>query len=131
MQVYESIFITPVELKENQLDEILKKIKNLITSKGGEVKTVEKWGRRRMAYSIRQNREGFYVFYTFQGSAPILTDLTRFYNVSDQVIRHLTVQEVRRSNAHASGKAETPVKAEQGTKSETSPPGPVEMKSPQ
>lgn len=90
MQKYESIFIAPVELAPQKLDDLIEKLKGIISKNGGEFKAVDKWGRRRLAYPINRNREGFYVLMTFEGPGTILGELTQFYRVSDDVIRHLT-----------------------------------------
>jgi small subunit ribosomal protein S6 len=94
-ETYESIFISPVELATNKLDDYVEKIKSLITKAGGEVLAVEKWGRRRLAYPIRRHREGFYVFVKFKSPSGVLAELNRFYRVSEEIIRELTVKAVR------------------------------------
>jgi small subunit ribosomal protein S6 len=90
VQKYESIFIAPVELSPQKLDDLIEKLKGIISKNGGEFKAVDKWGRRRLAYPIDRNREGFYVLLTFEGPGPILGELTQFYRVNDDVIRHMT-----------------------------------------
>lgn len=95
-ETYESIFISPVELASNKLDDYVEKIKSLITKAGGEILAVEKWGRRRLAYPIRRHREGFYIFLKFKSPSVVLAELNQFYRVSEEVvIRQLTVKAVR------------------------------------
>lgn len=94
-ETYESIFISPVELASNKLDDFVEKTKSLITKAGGEIVAIEKWGRRRLAYPIRRHREGFYVFLKFKSPSTVLADLNKFYRVSEEVIRELTVKAVR------------------------------------
>ena len=91
MQTYETIFIVPPDLPGPRLDEFIEKIKSLVLSKeGGEIVSIEKWGRRRLSYPIRRQREGFYVFITFKAHPSILAELTKLYRVSEDIIRELT-----------------------------------------
>ncbi len=95
MQSYESIFITPADLPTQQLDDFLEKFKSLVTKAGGQITNVDKWGRRRLTYPIKRHREGFYVLVIFQAPPTVLQELTQFYRVTDQVIRHMTCKAVR------------------------------------
>lgn len=94
MQAYESIFIAPADIAPARLEEIIEKIKAIITKPGGEFKAAEKWGRRRLAYPIHRHREGFYVLLTFKAPSTVLAELTQFYKVSDAIVRHITCKAV-------------------------------------
>ncbi|HRY29157.1 MAG TPA: 30S ribosomal protein S6 [Elusimicrobiota bacterium] len=95
MQVYETIFISPVDLAVQKQDDLVEKVKSMITKAGGEIVLVEKWGRRRLAYAIKRHREGFYVYLKFKAPSAILAELNQFYRVSDDVVRQLTCKAVR------------------------------------
>ncbi|MDD5368085.1 MAG: 30S ribosomal protein S6 [Anaerolineaceae bacterium] len=62
MRNYEIIFIVHPDLDENALTGVVDRVKSWITEAGGAISKVDLWGRRRMAYSIRKQREGQYVF---------------------------------------------------------------------
>lgn len=119
MQAYETIFIASVELPTQRLEDLIEKVKTIITKAEGEIVTLEKWGRRRLAYPIRRHREGFYVYIKFKAPGAILAELSRFFLVSDEVIRQLTCKAVRTRGlapagaaVPASALADTPVTPE-------------------
>lgn len=94
MQNYETIFVAPADIQPQRLDDFVEKLRGVIAKQGGEITAVDKWGRRRLAYPIKRHREGFYVFLTFKSPTAILAELTQFYRVSEDIIRHLTVKAV-------------------------------------
>ena len=115
LKSYESVFLIPIDLSPQQIDEMIGKIKNLLISKGGEMKVVEKWGRRRLAYPIRANREGFYVFFTFSAPPSLIGELTQLYRVTDQIIRQIVCKEVRRDDGGLTMREVEPTKTETET----------------
>jgi small subunit ribosomal protein S6 len=90
--MYESIFICPGELADDSVQGALDKVKTVITRADGKVMTAELWGRRRLAYPIEKSREGHYAYIIFSGSSKIPSLLDRHYNVTDNILRGLTVK---------------------------------------
>lgn len=90
--MYESIFICPGELAEDKVQGALEKAKTVITRADGKVMTAELWGRRRLAYPIERSREGSYAYMIFSGPSQIPGALDRHYQVSDAILRGLTVK---------------------------------------
>ena len=64
MRKYEIIFIAQPDLDEENLNNVIEKIKGWITEEKGEVVSVDNWGKKRMAYRIRKQRDGQYVLIT-------------------------------------------------------------------
>ncbi len=95
MLSYESVFIALPDLSPKRLEDLIEKIKNIITKSNGQIKAVEKWGRRRLSYTIGRSREGFYVLVTFQAPGTVLAELTQFYKLSDDVLRFMTCRAPR------------------------------------
>src|SRR3989344_6097136 len=91
-EMYESIFICPGELADDKVQGVLDKAKTLITRADGKVMTAELWGRRRLAYPIERSREGHYAYMIFSGPSQIPGVLDRHYQVSDSILRGLTVK---------------------------------------
>lgn len=91
-QMYESIFICPGELADDKIQGILDKAKTIVTRADGKVMTAELWGRRRLAYPIERSREGHYAYMIFSGPSQVPGALDRHYQVSDAIIRGLTVK---------------------------------------
>jgi small subunit ribosomal protein S6 len=71
------------------VDDFVEKVKSLIVQKGGDVTLTEKWGRRRLAYPIGRQREGYYTFLQFNAEPSFVAELNQFFRVSEDVIRQL------------------------------------------
>jgi len=101
MRTYEILFIVRPDVAEEDLDGILEPLKSVVTSAGGSVDKVDKWGKRKLAYRVQRQREGQYVLLQFSTSraAETVKELERRLRVSDTVIKFLTVridEELRR-----------------------------------
>jgi small subunit ribosomal protein S6 len=66
MRSYEVIFIVHPDLDENALTGVVDRVQGWIKDSGGSIDKVDQWGKRRMAYSIRKQREGQYVYFETQ-----------------------------------------------------------------
>ena len=92
---YETVFILPPDYSPQRVDEFIEKIKALVTKNGGETTVIDKWGRRRLAYPIKRHREGFYVFLMFKAPGPLLAELTQFFRVNEDVVRHIVCKAMK------------------------------------
>ena len=90
MQMYETIFILDSLLAPEEIDKIIDRVKEIIEANGGKLLTVDKWGKRRLAYEIQKKQYGFYVAIEFEGEGPIPNSLEREYNFNDKILRFLT-----------------------------------------
>lgn len=99
---------------EVDLSKAEQKIKKIITDNGGEVKAVDNWGKRKLAYSIKGNEHAVYVFYTVELPGTNVAKVESTLNITDEVIRFL----ITRPDLKAIAKAEAAkaVKAEQAAK---------------
>lgn len=86
---YELGFILHPEVNEEQTRAILERIEQIVTNYGGQVVRVNQWGRRRLAYPIQHNRDGFYVFIDMILTPETVSELDRTLKVSEEVLRHL------------------------------------------
>ncbi len=91
-KIYESIIIINATLEDAQIEAEIEKIKDFITKNAGELRALEKWGRRRLAYPIKKKNNGFYVLYEFKAPGDIIAKLERVYLLNENVIRFLTVE---------------------------------------
>src|SRR5271154_4251229 len=89
---YEVMFIVRPDVEEADLDKLIEGFSNNITSGGGEIKSVEKMGRRRLAYTVRKFNDGFYVLLTILAEGKLITEIERRLRVSEQVIKFITVR---------------------------------------
>jgi small subunit ribosomal protein S6 len=91
-RTYEIMFIVRPDVEEADLDKLIEGFSTNVTSGGGEVKTVEKMGRRRLAYTVRKFNDGFYVLLTIAAEGKLITEIERRLRVSEPVIKFITVR---------------------------------------
>jgi small subunit ribosomal protein S6 len=91
-RTYEIMFIVRPDVEEAELDKLIEGFSANVTSGGGEVKSVEKMGRRRLAYTVRKFNDGFYVLLHVAAAGSLITEIERRLRVSEQVIKFITVR---------------------------------------
>jgi len=92
MRAYEAMFVLRPNLDEQATQAMIDKFTGLIQTQGGELENVEKWGKRRLAYEIKDFREGYYVLLTFKGEPAVAQELERVFRITDEVLRHLVIK---------------------------------------
>lgn len=89
MRNYEVILVVHPELDETAFKGIIEKVSGWITSAGGSVDKVDVWGRRRLAYAIRKQREGQYVYMNVQMAPTFTSELERNLRFLEPVLRFI------------------------------------------
>ena len=92
MNKYESVIIINPNLEEEAIKALIEKISNLINT-DGKVSSVEEVGKKKLAYEIKKNKEGFYVVFKFEANPDLITELERVYRITDEVIKFIVVKE--------------------------------------
>ena len=90
MAIYETVVILNSLLPPKELDDIIERTQQVITENGGKVRTVDKWGKRRLAYEIQKKQYGFYFTIEFEGEGNIPLALQSEFNFNDNVLRYLS-----------------------------------------
>jgi small subunit ribosomal protein S6 len=88
---YETTFIVDSILEDERVDSIVNKYSNFFKKNEGEVLKTEKWGRRKLAYSIKKKSAGSYVSMEFTCDPSVISKLERAYHLDDDILRFLTV----------------------------------------
>jgi small subunit ribosomal protein S6 len=91
-RVYEVMFILRPDMADEDADKLIAGFTSTVTSGGGQVKSVEKMGRRKLAYVVRKFADGNYVLLTLQASGPVVLELERRLRVTEPVIKFITVR---------------------------------------
>jgi len=92
MHTYELIFILHPDLDDNANTELIEKVQGWIKNAGGVVEKVDRWGKRRLAYKIRKQRDGYYVLINAQIPAEFNTELERNLQIQESVMRYMIIQ---------------------------------------
>ncbi|HZY62295.1 MAG TPA: 30S ribosomal protein S6 [Edaphobacter sp.] len=91
-RTYEVMFIVRPDVEEAEIDKLIEGFSGNVTNGGGEIKSVEKMGRRRLAYTVRKFNDGFYVLMTILAEGALVGEIERRLRVSEQVIKFITVR---------------------------------------
>jgi small subunit ribosomal protein S6 len=90
-RVYEILFIADPNLGEPEVDALAAQVQGYVEKEGGRIQKVEKWGKKRLAYTVRKHREGSYVLIVAEGGG-VIKEVERRMRVTDGVIRYLSVR---------------------------------------
>ncbi len=91
-RVYEVMFIVRPDVVEEDLDKLIAGFEATITNGGGAIKSIEKMGRRKLAYTVRKFNDGNYILLTIEADGPLVAELERRLRVSEPVIKFITVR---------------------------------------
>jgi small subunit ribosomal protein S6 len=86
------VVISPEVGDEEEVETKIEGIQKLITDKGGELSSVDKWGKRKLAYPIRHFTEGHYVLVKFKAKPALGKQLEASLEISEDVLRYLVVK---------------------------------------
>ncbi len=91
-KMYESAVLISAALEEEQIQSIISRIKELISSNDGEITDIEDWGRKRLAYMIRKSKIGYYIIFQFNAYPQIISTLEKFYKLDENILRYLSIK---------------------------------------
>ena len=91
-RTYEIMFIVRPDVEEADLDKLIEGFQKNVTDGGGEIRSLEKMGRRRLAYTVRKFNDGLYVLLTIAAEGKLIGEIERRLRVSEQVIKFITVR---------------------------------------
>ena len=89
MRKYEIIFIAHPDLDEENLNNVVEKVKGWIADDKGEVVSVDNWGKKRMAYRIRKQRDGQYVLITANMEPAAVKNLSQNMRFVESIMRSM------------------------------------------
>ena len=98
MSPYELMYIVKPELDDEGVQQEIDRVSQLIETNGGKVQKVTPWGKRRLAYSVKDQREGHYVVAEFDLESNRVQEIERVLKISDTVFRHLLVRQNERKS---------------------------------
>jgi small subunit ribosomal protein S6 len=123
LREYEVMLILPAEADEQVVSTATDRIAKVISTDGGEVGTIDRWGRRRFAFEIDHQNEGYYVVANFTADPAAQPELDRVLNLADEVIRHkvIALPAKGRHAKRAEARGERPRSIDPDTEAEASP----------
>ena len=91
-RIYELMFIVRPDMTDEDLDKLIGTLQAVVPTAGGSIKSVEKMGKRRLAYMVRRFHDGIYILLTVEGGGPVIHELERRLRVTEPVIKFITVR---------------------------------------
>ncbi len=92
MRRYETIYILRPTLGENEINTVIENTNAIIGSGGGEIIALDKWGLRKLAYLIKKESNGYYVFCDYGTSPDNVAEMERKFRIDDAVLKYMTVK---------------------------------------
>ncbi len=128
---YEVMFIVRPDVEEADLDKLIEGFSGNVTNGGGEVKSVEKMGRRRLAYTVKKFNDGLYVLMTIGAVGSLIGEIERRLRVSEPVIKFITVRMDEEEKRLAKVKALRDTKVKRSALPQQQPAAPAQTAAPE
>lgn len=91
MNQYESVVIINPSVEEEKIKELSQKFTDIINN-DGKVEKIEDLGKRKLAYEVKKNKEGYYLVINFEANPDLIAELERNYRIMDEVIKFITIK---------------------------------------
>jgi len=105
MRLYETGFLIAPNITEEEAEAIVQQMAEVVSQKSGKMIRVEKWGKRRTAYTMKKFNEAFYVFFHYEANPDVPAELARRFRQMDTVLRYLTLIKETQQNVRKKKKA--------------------------
>ncbi len=92
MKKYECLFIINPDLEGDRIHQVVEKVKRYLEEAKGEVRFLQHWGKRRLAYPIEKHRLGHYVLIYFEGESPDIAFFQRELEIDEAILAYITVR---------------------------------------
>jgi small subunit ribosomal protein S6 len=92
MRRYETIFIVRPNVAEDEIEAITGKANSIIEGDGGTILRSNNWGLKKLAYLIKKETQGYYVYVDFAGVPASVAEVERIFRIDDRILKYLTVK---------------------------------------
>ena len=90
MNKYETIIIINPSVEEERVNDLTKTYTDMI-NKDGKLEKADNLGKKKLAYEVKKNKEGYYVVFYFEAKPTVIAELERNFRITDDVIKFMTV----------------------------------------
>ncbi len=92
MRHYETTYILRPNIGEEQFTEIIERTNKIITDDGGDVISLDRWGMKKLAYEIKKEVQGYYIYLNYAAPGKTIEELERIFRIDDRLLRFLTIK---------------------------------------
>src|SRR3954468_18069047 len=89
---YETIYILRPDSTNDVISQVNTKVRGVIETNGGTLIKADNWGKRKLAYEVKKQLKGIYLFFSYLGTAGLVEELERNLRLTDSVIRYYSVK---------------------------------------
>lgn len=93
MSIYESIFVVRTTLSDEDTNKLIEKMKSVLEKAGAQLLKLENWGKKKLAYEVKRERKGTFVYFHFKSAGGVVSELERSYRLEDSILKFLTVKQ--------------------------------------
>ncbi len=90
MRKYECVYVISSNLEEEQIKALIERFNNLV-SQYGELESVEEWGKKKLAYDVQKQKEGYYVLMNFSSNPDFPAELERNFKITEEILKYMVV----------------------------------------
>ena len=98
MKLYEETIVIDGSLDNEQINEQVKTVEDVIQAHGGKISEVNRWGRRKLAYPIRKQTQGYYVVIRYEAEGTAITPIEHEFELNEAILRYLTITAEKESS---------------------------------
>jgi small subunit ribosomal protein S6 len=92
MNKYELALVVSAKIEDDARAAVVAKAQEYVTRAGGVVSEVEEWGKKKLAYEVQKQSEGFYYFIQFEAESNVPASVEQDVRIMDNVLRYLVVR---------------------------------------
>lgn len=121
MPIYESIFIINPNITDDETSAVIKKMQDVVARQGGEMLKFEDWGKKKLAYEVKKQKRGHFVFFQIKAAPAVVSELERTYKMTDSVIKFMTIKLEKELRTRPVKPAKPEAKKEEPSKAPSAP----------
>jgi small subunit ribosomal protein S6 len=92
LREYEVLYIVRADIDDDKVQDAVKRVNTVIERSGGTLERTNLWGKRKLAYEVKHQKEGSYVLQDFQIAPERVPELEAALKITEEVLRHLIVR---------------------------------------
>ena len=92
MRRYETIYILRPTMSEDEVTAVIDNTNTILGADGGQMISLDKWGLRTLAYEIKKETQGYYVFSDYASDPANVTEMERKFRIDDSIMKYLTIK---------------------------------------
>ena len=101
MRRYETILIVRPNVAEDEIEAVISKTSSIIEGDGGTIIRIDKWGLKKLAYLIKKESQGYYVYIDYAGIPASVSEVERIFRIDDKILKYLTVKQAESCDPEA------------------------------